>query len=642
MTIAADIGRATIAGIEARDASARLKVDAETDCGSTGCRSPISAAAPFRRAAASSPGARRRRAAYAVDLERRTDAVIAAAGAKFAPQAAQALRARDPIDGAGHETACALDVADGTATGGDVAKLAVDGRRRAMRLARTAQRPMSMPLRQPPATCDRRQARRPRGETLVGMLRLDRVLAGSRSGRVEAAGERAGRRRHADRRQLTAGGMLAQAYRARTDLPRPGRQAGIEPGGEQGRLRAVTRRPARRPARSAAGQLACPTLRSPARNLTLDDIDARSPRRRCAASLAVDTVIAAPDRKAKSKPISIDAAALIAAAIGMPAPAGTAGASLGLVERAVRRRRVRRLCRPGRAQGAARRPAAAADGARVPRQFALRQGRIRLRRHDRRCRRRTPGRAGVVPLRRGRLEGAAPRFHSPASTRPACCRPARGRRSPERSALSADVEGTGLSPVALIGSLQGSGKFALTDAQFAGLDPRAFDAVTRAVDQGLAIDAARISDVVSKALDSGQLAVKQAEGTIAVSAGQVRLEQRHRRKQGRRLVAGRQSRSHRRLDRRAAGALGIGRGRRRAARYLHGVEGAAGGAGAQHRRVGADRMAHVAGGRKSGEEIARDRAAARDRTAARDRAAASNANNAGQNARAACRAAIRL
>jgi hypothetical protein len=80
-----------------------------------------------------------------------------------------------------------------------------------------------------------------------------------------------------------------------------------------------------------------------------------------------------------------------------------------------------------------------------------------------------------------------------------------------------------LSPVALIGSLRGSGKFVLADAQFAGLDPRAFDAVTRAVDQGLAIDAVRISDVVSKALDSGQLSVKQADGTIAVSAGQVRL-----------------------------------------------------------------------------------------------------------------------
>jgi large subunit ribosomal protein L24 len=33
--------------------------------------------------------------------------------------------------------------------------------------------------------------------------------------------------------------------------------------------------------------------------------------------------------------------------------------------------------------------------------------------------------------------------------------------------LSVDVEGTGLSPVALIGSLQGTGKVALDDAQFA-------------------------------------------------------------------------------------------------------------------------------------------------------------------------------
>ena len=90
-------------------------------------------------------------------------------------------------------------------------------------------------------------------------------------------------------------------------------------------------------------------------------------------------------------------------------------------------------------------------------------------------------------------------------------------------ALSGEADGAGLSPVALIGSLHGSGQFTLSDAQFAGLDPRAFDAVTHAVDQGLAIDAARISDVVSKALQSGRLAVKRAQGDLAVSAGQVRL-----------------------------------------------------------------------------------------------------------------------
>ena len=89
--------------------------------------------------------------------------------------------------------------------------------------------------------------------------------------------------------------------------------------------------------------------------------------------------------------------------------------------------------------------------------------------------------------------------------------------------FAAEIAGAGLSPVALIGSLQGTGKISLNDAQFAGLDPRAFDAVTRAVDQGLPIDAGRISNVVSKALDSGQLSIKRAEGTIAISAGRMQL-----------------------------------------------------------------------------------------------------------------------
>jgi large subunit ribosomal protein L24 len=77
--------------------------------------------------------------------------------------------------------------------------------------------------------------------------------------------------------------------------------------------------------------------------------------------------------------------------------------------------------------------------------------------------------------------------------------------------------------VALIGSLQGSGTVTLTDAQLAGLDPRAFDAVTRAVDQGLPVDAARLGEVVRKGLDSGQFAVKQINAPLALSAGQVQL-----------------------------------------------------------------------------------------------------------------------
>jgi hypothetical protein len=89
--------------------------------------------------------------------------------------------------------------------------------------------------------------------------------------------------------------------------------------------------------------------------------------------------------------------------------------------------------------------------------------------------------------------------------------------------LSLEGEATGMSAVALVGSAKGSGKIELADAQLAGLDPRTFDAVTRAVDQGLAIEQGRIADVVRKSIGSGRLSVRRAESALTVSAGQIRL-----------------------------------------------------------------------------------------------------------------------
>jgi len=89
--------------------------------------------------------------------------------------------------------------------------------------------------------------------------------------------------------------------------------------------------------------------------------------------------------------------------------------------------------------------------------------------------------------------------------------------------LTAEVDGTGLSPVALIGSLKGSGKIMLADGQIAGLDPHVFDAVTRAVDQGLVIEPNRISDLVGKSLAGGRLPIKRAESVINIGSGQLRL-----------------------------------------------------------------------------------------------------------------------
>ena len=89
--------------------------------------------------------------------------------------------------------------------------------------------------------------------------------------------------------------------------------------------------------------------------------------------------------------------------------------------------------------------------------------------------------------------------------------------------LTLEGEATGLSAVALVGSATGSGKIELMDAQLAGLDPRTFDAVTRAVDQGLTIEQGRIADVVRKSIGSSRLSVRHAESALTVSAGQIRL-----------------------------------------------------------------------------------------------------------------------
>jgi AsmA-like C-terminal region len=92
-----------------------------------------------------------------------------------------------------------------------------------------------------------------------------------------------------------------------------------------------------------------------------------------------------------------------------------------------------------------------------------------------------------------------------------------------RLTLNVATEGTGMSAVALVGSLSGGGTFKLENARVVRLDPTAFDTVIRAVDQGLPIDAVRIRDRMDAALASGVLAVPLAEGAITIEAGQARL-----------------------------------------------------------------------------------------------------------------------
>src|SRR5262245_49076054 len=92
-----------------------------------------------------------------------------------------------------------------------------------------------------------------------------------------------------------------------------------------------------------------------------------------------------------------------------------------------------------------------------------------------------------------------------------------------RATIDLDLQGTGRSPIALIGALKGDGRFTIQDGQVMRVDPAVFAAVIRSVDDGLPIDTVRIHDRTDAALGNGALSVALAQGEIAVAAGQLRL-----------------------------------------------------------------------------------------------------------------------
>ena len=80
-----------------------------------------------------------------------------------------------------------------------------------------------------------------------------------------------------------------------------------------------------------------------------------------------------------------------------------------------------------------------------------------------------------------------------------------------------------MSPIALIGALEGRGRITLTNGRLARLNPAAFDVVISAVDQGMPIDAGRVRDKMDSALASGDLAIRRAEAGISIEGGQARM-----------------------------------------------------------------------------------------------------------------------
>lgn len=90
-------------------------------------------------------------------------------------------------------------------------------------------------------------------------------------------------------------------------------------------------------------------------------------------------------------------------------------------------------------------------------------------------------------------------------------------------AFQTELEGVGRSPAAFIGSLTGFGSISLENGQLAGLNPDVFGAVTRAVELGIPTEGERIRRFVAGALDNASLPVSKASATISIDAGQAHL-----------------------------------------------------------------------------------------------------------------------
>jgi uncharacterized protein involved in outer membrane biogenesis len=511
MTIAADIGHATIAGFTARDLSARVKVDAD------GLRIDKLSVADLGGAAFSASGrivtAPSPQGTVQVELNAPDVAPVIALVSRFAPQTAAALQRGAPAM-APAKLHASLTVQG--ASPAAVAKLTVAGSLGKVQLALNGETDADLTSFKSGEMRLSGKLVANDGKLLVAMLGLDHVVAvGSAPGTLS----------------FDASGPLRGDLKVDGKLSAGGLQAGVSgtmsPFAESpaADLRASIARADLAPLRRG-GAAALPVNFSSHvaladQNLSLNNIDASVAGTSLRGKVGV--ALSRPHRlQGEIEADHVAGAALIAAAIGMPASAksktaawswsdapfgtGIFGDYRGSI--ALKARRVGVL------------PQAAAREFSATLKFG--KGRITLdkvagdlaggRLSGRLSFQATPD--GLSAETKLSLNGADLDALLPSGARP----PVAGTL-----ALSGDVKGSGLSPVALIGSLQGSGKFTLSDAQFAGLDPRAFDAVTRAVDQGLAIDANRISDVVGKALQSGRLEVKQAQGALAISAGQVRL-----------------------------------------------------------------------------------------------------------------------
>jgi uncharacterized protein involved in outer membrane biogenesis len=89
--------------------------------------------------------------------------------------------------------------------------------------------------------------------------------------------------------------------------------------------------------------------------------------------------------------------------------------------------------------------------------------------------------------------------------------------------LEVMIDGSGRSPVALMGALRGSGTFTARDASISRLNPAAFATVIGSIDAGTPIEPAALRQRLDAALAAGSFGIPRLLGTVTVSGGVARL-----------------------------------------------------------------------------------------------------------------------
>jgi large subunit ribosomal protein L24 len=517
LALVADIGKANIAGVVARDIGARVKVDAgivNIERLSVGDLGGATLAMSGRIDELSS----RPRGKLTLDLDARALGDLASVGARFVPSAADVLHhIADALISAKLHGVLSVD----RAAAGSVAKLDLDGTAGTIRVALQGDA-AGEPAKAEAASIHldgRLDA--DNGAALIKLIGLDRVVAVDQLPgqlHVVAAGSPGGEWRIES--LATAGGFSAAV---KGQLRRG--DGGVPAGGFELKTTAADLRPLRQIMTGEAG-VAVPTSASTVvgidgRAVTLSDVTLSAGKTALRGRL--DLTLGKPlhvDGALASD--AIDAAQFAALVAGLPtiAPAAasqpsgpwsaaTVGAgAFAMFDGAVRLTFDRAALTPG---------------------LTARDLKSNLKFHDSRIE------FGDIDgtLGGGRLNGELSFDRDPenlsarghlrlADAQAAAVLPV-GRAVDGKLTLDLSADALARTPAALIAALHGGGDITLTDTHVAGLDPAAFDAAARAADRASTIDTAKILAAVDAAIDRGRLTLPKATVPVTIAAGRIRF-----------------------------------------------------------------------------------------------------------------------